>query len=277
MSGSTASEHGFEDHVVPDGGELCCMNFSISPASVRGEGVLRALPTVWCGPGSGGVMAVEHSPAEWPCTHAIDVAGQRDGHGPTEVTGPVHVCLSVLISPLDGERPVARSPWGSCPAVSDDDPEGDRLESTGWRNGQREFRSTDVETAVECADLQDRGGYSAGQEESAVDVQRADVGCPRPLVHLGRYSVEKHDLDGVFIHTNRGWRRSILPPQHRAPADRNSEQEGQENHGQVSPLGRNPRDQGWSRGADPQCFCRLLRSSVVGMLHLHSVCMLTLA
>jgi len=72
----------------------------------------------------------------------------------------------------------------------------------------------------------------------------------------------------VLIGTRREWRRSSLPPQHRASAGGNAEQEGQEGDGKTLP--RDPGLLGQRRRADLQRFGRLSCADV-GILHIQSV------
>lgn len=141
------------------------------------------------------------------------------------------------------------------------------MESTSWRDCHRQGRNVDVETAVPGADRQDGGSQPTRQQDGAVDLQRAVAGFPPAWMPPGRYGLEKHQLDVVLICTKRRRRRSSLPPQDRTCTGGNPEQEGKERDGGSSPRGRDLLEQRWSRGANMQRLCRLLRCASVAILH----------
>ena len=134
---------------------------------------------------------------------------------------------------------------------------------------------------MQGTDGQDGGGHHTGQEDSAVDVQRADLGSPPAWIRLERDGFEEHELDFVLISTNRRWHRPRLPPpQASATTDGNAEHEGEEECGVCSPpggdlfeqLGADPREERRSRGADLQQLLRLLRCAIVEIAHMQTIC-----
>ena len=175
--------------------------------------------------------------------------------------------LAELVAPPDGEGPIAWHPSRGGLAVSDDDREIDRPESIGRRDRHGQVTSTDLETALQGAHLQDGGRHPTGQQESAADLQWAGAG----------YDVEEDELDGVLIDANRVWFGLILPPEHQTSAGGSAEQEGENGHGRLSPPHGDPLEQRRSRGANLEPLFRLLRTTIVGILHMQSLSTASLA
>ena len=104
-------------------------------------------------------------------------------------------------------------------------------------------------------------------------MKRAFFGSPAARMRPGRDDFEEHEFDGVFIYMKGGWRRSCLPrwglpPQHRTSTSGDAEHKGKEGHGELSPLGWDLLGQRWSRWANLQRLCRLLRCVIAGIAHM---------
>ena len=147
-----------------------------------------------------------------------------------------------------------------------------RLESIARRDRHGQRRSADAEASVQGADLRDGRRDPTGQEEGAVYPQRAGVGSPRPRVRPGRSGVEQHEArshvhphdQGVVpvgsattgAHLRRRSPRAETPGGPRRP---------------VATWQGPARTTPWSTGVSLQRLCRLLRSAMIGVLHIQSV------
>ena len=139
----------------------------------------------------------------------------------------------------------------------------------GDRDGQG--RNPDVETAARSCDRHNFGGHETGQEQRAVNVQRAGLGLAPARMAPGWNLPKEHKLDGVLIGAKGGWLRSSLPPHHGTHAGGDAEHEGNERCDVMSPLGRNSLPRRGSGGATLEGLRRLLHAAIVGIVHIQTI------